>query len=77
MPHDVFGTSDLGLVAYLLLCGYAIRQIEMDSHGKGTFNISDKPDRPSRVLDFFNRRATVEPLAFLDQIKTLKALLRQ
>jgi hypothetical protein len=77
MPRDPFRTSDLALTAYLMLCGYTVRKIETDGQGKGTFVLDDRPERPGRVLEFFNRKAAVEPLAFLDQLKTLKSLLRQ
>jgi hypothetical protein len=77
MSSPLFRTTDLALAAYLTINGYRVCRTEVDAHGKGTFIISDQPDRPTRVLEFFNRRAEVEPLAFLDQVKTLKALLRQ
>ena len=76
MPHETFRTSDLALAAYLMIRGYAIRGTQCDVQGKGTFLIEDQVERPGQVLEFFNRQTIVEPLAYLDQIKSLKAMLR-
>ncbi len=77
MPHELFRTSDLALTAYLMVKGYAIKGIECDGNGKGTFLIEDKPQRQGHMLEFFNHQALIEPLVYLDQIKSLKAMLRQ
>lgn len=75
--NEIFKTSDMALVAYLTVRKYIIKDVMCDGMGKGTFLIQDDKERPSHVLEFFNRQTVVEPLAFLEQVKNLKSLLRQ
>ena len=77
MINGTFHTSDLALAAYLKIKGYSIRATTHDNDGKGTFQFQDSAERPDDVLGFFNRQAEVEPLAYLDQFKSLKAMLKQ
>jgi len=77
MSHDDYRTSDLALAAYLKVREHSIKAIERDGNGKGTFVFEDTPQRPRHTLEFYDRRATVEPMAYLDQIKSLKAMLKQ
>ena len=73
MQNEFYQTSDLALAAFLKSNGYSITGIEHDGSGKGTFIFGDQPERSGHVLEFFNRQTVVEPLAYLDQLKSLKA----
>jgi len=76
MMHETFQTSDLTLAAYLLIQGYAVADITHED-GKGCFHFRDQPQRQETVLEFYNRQTTVEPIAFQDHIKSLKAMIRK
>ena len=75
MAQNNFRTSDIALASYLIIRGYSVADIVRDSGTRATFCFEDQPDRASQVLEFFNRQAVVEPLAFLDNVKSLKAML--
>jgi hypothetical protein len=56
--------------------GYPINNVIQDDNGRGTFQFHDEPALPDLVLEFFNRKKAVEPLAYLDQVKSLKGMLK-
>lgn len=76
MPKVFFRTSDLALAAFLRLQDYLINDVHTES-GRASFSFEDDTKRESLVFQFFNRKTTVEPLAFLEQIRNLKSLIRQ
>jgi len=76
-PQASFITSDLSLVAFLKLQNYAVLRIDHQNGGRASFTLQDQTGREELVLRFFNRETTIEPLGFLDQIRNLKALIRQ
>ncbi len=69
-----FRTPDIALAAYLILSGYSLHSISQSNRGRATFLLQRTPDLDRNAIDFVNRRASVEPLAFLDTLKTLKAM---
>lgn len=73
MPAKTYSTSDILLAAYLRLQGYNMVGIER-KNGRGFFIFEDKPNRESKVMDFFNKKTRVESIALLDEVKTLKAM---
>lgn len=75
MTNETFRTSDLALAAYLTMQGYPIVVINFDGDRKATFHFEDEPGRQEHILKFFNRQIRVEPIAFLDHVKSLKAML--
>ena len=77
MSNNAFETSDLALAAYLVILGYPILYITYENGSRGTLGFKDDPKRPELVMRFFNRQTTVEPIAFLDHVKSLKAMLKQ
>jgi len=75
MNADVYKTSDIGLAAYLSMNGYPILDVTFNGDRKAVFQFEDEAGRREHVLKFFNRNTTVEPIAFLDHVKSLKAML--
>jgi len=77
MLKKFFSTSDLPLAAYLKLQNYSIARIQRAGDGRASFVFHDNPERGELLLKFFNRETEIEPLAFLDQIRNLKSLIKQ
>ncbi|MBN2226823.1 MAG: hypothetical protein JW763_05620 [candidate division Zixibacteria bacterium] len=77
MSHASYQTSDLGLAAYLAMRGYPILGVDQEHSSKAVFRFKDDAARPDHILKFFNRQTEVEPIGFLDQVKSLKAMLKQ
>jgi hypothetical protein len=77
MKRQRFKTEDLPLAAFLRLQGYSILGIHTDNNGRATFSFEDRAERSSLVLQFFDRKTSVEPLALLEQVRSLKSLIRQ
>ncbi len=72
---DYFRTTDLTLAAYLSFMQYQLHKVEVDDRGRATF-IFEAYDR--QCIDdsaglFLNRNASVEPTAFMERIRALKA----
>jgi hypothetical protein len=76
MRKEPFTTSDLPLAAFLKLQDYSITQVNTEN-GRAFFSFDDRTNRGDLILQFFNRKTKVEPLAFLQQIRDLKSLIRQ
>ena len=67
--------TDLALAAYLSTIGHQLSSI--NPHGKKLefcFLDSDKLEKD--ILSFYNRQARVDPLAFAETFRNLKALTR-
>jgi hypothetical protein len=77
MTTGNYQTSDLALAAYLSMKGYSILAVDFQTDNKAVFQFEDSPGRSKDVLMFFNRQTTVEPIGFLDHVKSLKAMLKQ
>jgi len=77
MSPKQFMTSDIALASYLVIRGYPILGISRGHANRVIFHFKDRSDRKRHVLEFFNRQAVVEPLAFLDNVKSLKAMINQ
>lgn len=77
MSDDAFKTSDIALAAYLTMRGHPILNVNHDGDNKASFQFEDSPGRSKEVLMFFNRQTQVEPMAFLDHLKSLKAMIKQ
>lgn len=69
-----FTTSNLYLAAYLLLEGVTIEKIA--GHGRKVF-IFDQDEEEVSLLEkkFFDKQARVEPQAYADELRSLKARL--
>lgn len=70
-----FSTSELPLSAFLILNRFELLTVDKEHQGRATFHFHDKTERPNLVLRYFNKKATVEPLAFLEEIRNLKGLI--
>jgi len=77
MASETFTTSDISLATYLIMTGRQLTATERLHGGKFNFRFTDYRGREAELMRFFNRRITVEPNAFLDNLKSLKALLNQ
>jgi len=75
MNAEIYKTSDIALAAYLSMNGYPILDVTFNGDRKAVFQFEDEAGRREHVLKFFNRNTTVEPIAFLDHVKSLKAML--
>ena len=70
-----YQTTDIALASYLVIRGYSIVNVTHNQSNKATFHFQDKPEREHQVLEFFNRQAVVEPVGFVDYVKSLKAMI--
>jgi len=77
MKDELYRTSDIALAAYLSMKGYPILDVSFGEDNKATFQYEDGPGRSKETLMFFNRQTQVEPIAFLNHVKSLKAMLKQ
>ncbi len=68
-------TTDLGLGAYLALRHPLVR-IDQNGSGRAAFVFAATPELEQDTLLFLSRRAQVEPLTYLDQVRSLKGGLR-
>ena len=75
MKEKCYCTSDLSLAAYLLVKGFPLSGIRRVSSTKASFEFEDSRDREEEVLQFFNRNRFVEPLAYWESVKILKAMI--
>ena len=69
-----FRTSDLTLSAYLKVSGVELIDVFSVGRGKSEFVFQDTDRRQKLVIDYLNNRATVDPLAYMNTLKSLKAM---
>ncbi len=63
--------TDLGLAAFLSV-KHPLKQIVPDGNDRAAFIFEDSPALQQDCLTFLSRRAFVEPVAFLEQVRTLR-----
>lgn len=68
-------TSDLPLAAYLAL-RYPLVRIDRSGGERSVFVFESAPELEQDTLLFLGRRATVEPINYLEQVRSLKGGLR-
>ena len=71
---DKYSTYDLWLATLLKIKGFELLGVQVNGSSRASFQFRDKPERERLLIDFVNRRLTVEPLGFVDAMKSLKAL---
>lgn len=71
MKSDERRVSDLALAAYLALRHPLVR-IEASGGGRAAFVFTASATLEADAMAFLSRRATVEPLAYSEQIRFLK-----
>jgi len=74
MNQMVYKTSDLWQGSLLRVKGFTLLAVHTNGNGRALFEFEDKPEREQLLIDFVNRKLSVEPLSFIDGMKSLKAL---
>jgi len=69
-----FQTTDFYLACFLRATGYELADLRRDGR-RSVFVFQDRPERRSDVMAFYNGERSVCPLAFVDAIKNMKALI--
>lgn len=64
---------DLALASYLVTIGHKILSFKPERN-KVIFVFEDSNNLEADILSFINRRASVDPLSFAEQMRNLKAL---
>jgi len=72
--QELFSSSDLDLVAYLLTQGFKFVQSPTlpAAHSRVHFHFQKSEKIEKAVMDFINRRASVEPVAFAESLRSIK-----
>jgi hypothetical protein len=68
-------TADIGLAAYLSL-RHPLKHMKSNGGGRSLFVFDFSPDLEEDCLHFLSRKAVVEPISFLEQVRSLKGGLR-
>ena len=71
---QTYESRDLFLAAYLKAKGYPIREVRRNGNRKAVFVFEDRPERELEILDYYNGRGSIQPLAYVNAWKDLKAL---
>lgn len=72
-PTKERAITDLPLSAFLSVRGHQVLRI--DGYGQRAFFVFEETPQLDRdCMDYFNRRAKVEPLAFSEVLRNFKAL---
>jgi len=69
-----YQTYDLWQAALLKVKGFELLGVQANSNGRALFEFEGRPEREQLLIDFVNRKLLVEPLGFVDAMKSLKAL---
>ena len=68
---------DLRIATFLKLKGFRLLRIDKEGNGRGAFIFEDEPERNNLILSFVNKKELCEPVGFLDELKNLKAMVRE
>lgn len=69
-----FRTTDLPLASYLQLNGIQLLCVEPGERARSVFVFHETAEREQFLLRFVNRQGQVDPISFLNTLRTLKAL---
>jgi hypothetical protein len=69
----VFRTADLSLTAALCVSGYVIEEMDRVSPTRSVFIFEDSVELQDAINGYWRGGLKVEPQAFFNQMKTLKA----
>jgi hypothetical protein len=69
---EIFQTSDLFVVAYLFLKGFAFSRPPYLKKTLIIYTFEKTPELEKTCQEFFNRTALVEPLSLLERYRTMK-----
>jgi len=64
--------TDLALAAFLASAGHGLHDIRRTSD-RGEFVFENAGSLAQDILNFYNRRATVDPLTYAETLRNLKA----
>lgn len=74
MNRELYRTTDFYLACFLKCSGYDL--VDLQKRGSRVeFIFAEKPGIKRMILDFYNNMGTVAPLAMVDSIKSMKALM--
>ena len=69
-------TCDMKSVAFLLYAGFPVAAVGKDQ-GRVFFDFADTEERGAAVLSFWNKKTTVEPVAFTDSLSRARDMVTQ
>ena len=69
----LYRTTDFYLACFMCCNDYELVDVEPQGR-RSVFVFRDKPGRRDELLRFYNNEGAIRPLAFVDAIKNLKAL---
>lgn len=72
--NQTYQTFDLWQAALLKVKGFDLLGVQVNGNGRALFEFEERPEREQLLIDFVNRKLSVEPLGFVDAMKSLKAL---
>ncbi len=75
--HDFFKSSDLSLIAAMQLYGYQIEAMDRGNSDKIVFIIKHDGNLDELTRAFWSRSLQVEPLAYFESLKNIKARIYQ
>jgi uncharacterized protein DUF5659 len=68
-----YRTSDLSLTAALTAGGFVVLEIETLNPKRSVFIFANSPTLQGVVSQYWNRQLRIEPQAYFNELKTLKA----
>jgi len=71
--RDVFRTADLALTAALCVSGFVVEEMERVNPTRSVFIFQNSAELQGAVNGYWRGDLRVEPQAFFNQLKTLKA----
>lgn len=72
--QDKYSTHDLWFAALLKIKGFRLLRVQPNGNGRALFEFEDKPGREQLLINFINRKLSVEPSSLVDAMKSLKAV---
>lgn len=75
--NDFFKSSDLSLIATLQLYDYQIEAMDRSNSDKIVFSIQRNEELDRLIQAFWSRGLSVEPLAYFESLKNIKARIYQ
>jgi len=75
--NDLFKSNDLSLVATLQLYDYQVDSMDRSNSEKIVFIIKRNGELDNLIKSFWSRSLSVEPLAYFESIKNIKARIYQ
>lgn len=74
---DLFRTADLAITAALCVCGFIVDEVEKVSSSRSVFIFKNSAALEEIIDDYWRGKLKVEPQAYFNQLKNLKARIYQ